>query len=463
MVAGRRLGLPVLVGTLLATWIGSGSIIGGAGLAWRAGFASLWNPAGAWIGIVVLFFIAGRARRLAGRTVPEVLEARYNPLARVLAMAVTVLAYTVITSYQFRAGGMILHLLTGIPLDTGFLLTAVFVIAFTALAGMLSVAYTDFVNGMILTIGLLTTLAVISVQAGGWGEIAARLEPGFFAPVHGEVSGVNAFNLMLPTLFLLLGESNMYGRFFSARSSGIATRAVVFWLLGVIVIETAVVSIAVAGRALYPDLHEIYPDIAAFGSPSEVIIPHMIATAVHPAVGALLLAAVAAVIVSTATSFLLTPATNLVHDFWTRFVQRDTADRAKVWLLRAVVIGLGIWAYMQLAYFENVLQAALYAYTMYGASITPAVLAAFFWKRATPAAGAASIFAGMLTTLGWQFWVQPSLAETTIGAVNAVIPALLFSTATLILVSVATRPPEPAKWAPFFRHGDDSQPSDRTA
>jgi solute:Na+ symporter, SSS family len=140
MIAGRRLGLPVLVGTLLATWIGSGSIIGGAGLAWRSGFASLWSPAGAWIGIAILFFIAGRARRLAGRTVPEVLEARYNPMARLLAMAVTVLAYTVITSYQFRAGGMILHLLTGIPLDTGFLLTALVVITITALDGMLSVA-----------------------------------------------------------------------------------------------------------------------------------------------------------------------------------------------------------------------------------------------------------------------------------------------------------------------------------
>jgi solute:Na+ symporter, SSS family len=428
--------------------------IGGAGLAWRAGFASLWSPAGAWIGIAVLFFIAGRVRRLAGRTVPEILEARYNPTARLLAMVVTVLAYTVITSYQFRAGGMILHLLTGIPLDTGFLLTALFVITFTALAGMLSVAYTDFVNGVILTLGLVTTLAVITVQAGGWGEIAARLEPGFFAPIHGEVAGVNVFNLMLPTLFLLLGESNIYGRFFSARDSGVATRAVVWWIVGVILIETTVVAIGVAGRALYPNLAEIYPDLVTFGDASEVIIPHMIMHAIHPVLGVLLLATVAAVIVSTATSFLLTPSTNLVHDFWTRFVRRDTSDHTKVWLLRAVVIGLGTWAYLQVAFFENVLQAALYAYTMYGASITPAVLAAFFWKRVSVAGGTASIAAGMVTTLTWQFLVQPALDPAGLGTFNAVIPALLVSTATLVVVSLLTKPPPESRWQPFFRRED---------
>lgn len=457
MVAGRRLGVPVLVGTLLATWIGSGSIIAGAGLAWRNGFAGLWSPSGAWIGILIIFFIAGRARRLAGRTVPEILETRYNPLARVLAMAVIVLAYTVITSYQFRAGGMILHLLTGLPLETGILMTAVFVIAFTALAGMLSVAYTDFVNGVILTVGILVTLIVVTMQAGGWGEISARLGPGFFMPVHGEVQGVMTLNLMLPTLFLLLGESNMYGRFFSAKTSNAATWAVGFWLIGVIVVETAVVAIGVAGRALYPNLSELYPDIP---QASEMIFPHMIVSALHPALGAVLLAAVAAVIVSTATSFLLTPSTNLVHDFWTRFVRKNTTDKVKVWLLRGVVIGLGVWAWIQVAFFENVLQAALYAYTMYGASITPAVLAAFLWKRATPSAGAASIVAGMITTLAWQFLIQPNLDPAGLGAFRAVIPALLFSTLTLIAVALATKPPDPSKWRPFFRRSDVPDPEE---
>lgn len=458
MVAGRSLGLTVLVGTLLATWIGSGSIIASAGLSWRVGFAALWGPSGAWLGILVLFFIAGRARRFGAFTVPDILEGRYNALARVLGTIVTVIAYTVIVSYQFRAGGMVLRLVTGVELEVGIAITAAFVIAYTALAGMLSVAYTDLVNGVILTVGILVTLVVVLANAGGFAGIAELAGPAHFQPFHGEASGVGVANLFLPTLFLLLGESNMYGRFFSARSAGVATKAVVGWMIGVVIIETAIVAIGVSGRALYPNLPELYPQIEATGSASEVVIPHMIVHMLHPAVGALLLAAVAAVIVSTGDSFLLTPATNIVHDVWTRFVQRDLSSRATVWLLRGVVIGLGAWAYIQVTWFTNVLQAALYAYTMYGAGITPAVLGAFFWKRATPAGGAASVAAGMLVTLLWEFVVQPRLDSAGLGAVDPVIPALLASVVTLVLVSLLGRPPAREKWAPFFRWQDEQAP-----
>ncbi|MEE9219548.1 MAG: hypothetical protein V3U98_10835, partial [Acidobacteriota bacterium] len=65
MVAGRRLGIGVMVGTLLATWIGTGSLMGAAGLAYRDGLAALWFSASAWIGIIVLYFVAARARRQA--------------------------------------------------------------------------------------------------------------------------------------------------------------------------------------------------------------------------------------------------------------------------------------------------------------------------------------------------------------------------------------------------------------
>lgn len=453
MVAGRRLPTTVLVGTLLATWIGSGSIIASAGLSWRVGFAALWGPSGAWLGIAIIAFVAARARRFAGLTVPDILEARYNPLARVLGTIVTVVAYTVIVSYQFRAGGMVLTMLTGMDLKLGILITAGFVIAYTALAGMLSVAYTDAINGLILTVGLLITLPLVVGDAGGWAAVAERLGEPHFSAFHGEVAGVGVANLFLPTLILLLGESNMYGRFFSARSARVATRAVLWWIVGTIIIESVIVGIGVAGHALYPDLPARYPEVR---NASELIIPHIILTTLHPAMGALLLAAVAAVIVSTADSFLLTPATNLVHDVWTRFVQPDLSQRGRVWLLRGVVIGLGLWAYAQVTLFENVLQAALYAYTMYGAGITPAVLAAFFWRRATPAAGAASVGAGMVVTVVWEFLVQSALEEAGhwLGAVDPVLPALVASIGTLFAVSLATPRPEASKWEPFFRKDD---------
>jgi SSS family solute:Na+ symporter/sodium/proline symporter len=447
-VAGRKLPLVVMVGTLVATWIGTGSIMGNAGLAWRNGFSALWSPLGGVLGIAVVFFLAARARRFAGVTVPEILEVRYHPAARALAAVVTVIAYTVITSYQFRAGGRVLNLVTDLSVDQGIVLTAVFVIAYTALAGMLSVAYTDLINGVIMTVGLVIVLPMIVIQAGGWGAIEATGGSELFDTFNGEVQPLSAWNFMLPSMLLLMGESNMFGRFFSAKSSGVAKHAVIGWIVGVALLETVVIAIGVAGRGMFPNIAELYPDVA---NASEVVIPHMIISSVHPALGVVLVAALAAVIVSTADSFLLTPATNIVNDIWKRFFQPTLDGSREIIVLRSVVVGLGVWAFIQVQFFPNILAAALYAYTMYGAAITPAVLAAFFWKRASVAGGVASIATGMTVTLLWQWFIQPRLDPGGVGMFDAVIPAGISSVAVLVLVSFATPAPAREKWEPFYK------------
>src|SRR5919109_3524001 len=140
LVAGRTLPWHVLVFTLLATWIGSGSLFGGAGLGYRAGFPALWQSAGAWTGIALVYFLAHRVRRIAKYTMPDILELRYGATARVLGTLITAIAYTTITAYQFRGGGRLLNLVAGMDVGTGALITMAFCVVYTALAGMLSVA-----------------------------------------------------------------------------------------------------------------------------------------------------------------------------------------------------------------------------------------------------------------------------------------------------------------------------------
>src|SRR5664280_2239994 len=111
LVAGRSLPAIVLVLTLLSSWIGAGSLFAGAENAFHNGFAALWQPAGGWLGLLIIYFVAPRARKFAQFTIPDLLEARYNTTARVLGTIAILFAYTAITSYQFRAGGDILHLI----------------------------------------------------------------------------------------------------------------------------------------------------------------------------------------------------------------------------------------------------------------------------------------------------------------------------------------------------------------
>ncbi len=431
MVAGRRLSSKVLVGTLLATWIGSGSIIGGAGLAYRKGFSALWFDAGVWVAIIVLYLIAGRVRRFAQFTVPDILEARYNVAARILGSLVTIIAYTAIVSYQFRAGGMVLNLVTGISVDYGMIITALFVIAYTALAGLISVAYTDVVNGIIMSIGFFITLPFLIKSAGGWNGVIARLPAEHFQ-VLGNMTLTEALSYSLPSMLLLLGESNMYQRFFSARDERTARRSVIGWLSGTIVLETLIAVLAIIGSAVFLNIN------------SEAVILYSAKNALPLTVGCFLLAAIVATIVSTADSFLLVPSTNIMRDFYQRFVNPNPSPRKMILYSRIVVVLLGIVAFMQIRFFKGVLEMALYAYTMYGVGITPAVLATFFWKRATPAGGTTSIAAGMTTTLVWEILKQPFDFPT-------VYPALFMSLFCLIIVSLLTPKPSPEKWQPFFK------------
>jgi SSS family solute:Na+ symporter/sodium/proline symporter len=430
MVAARRLSARVLVGTLLATWIGSGSIIASAGLAFDKGFPALWFDAGVWIAIIILYVIAGRARKLAQYTVPDILEIRYNKYARVLGTLVTMVAYTAIVSYQFRAGGMVLNLVTGVSVDHGIIITALFVIGYTVLAGMISVAYTDVVNGVIMIVGLFVTLPFLLNTGGGWSEIASRLPETHFE-VLGELTLLQALGYSLPTMLLLLGESGMYQRFFSARDARTAKRSVVGWIVGTIIVETLIVIIAIVGRGLFADID------------SEMVILHSVKHGLPAIIGCLCLAAIVAVIVSTADSFLLVPSTNFIRDIYQRFINPNASQRRVVLYSRIVVVVLGLFAFVQVRFFERVLEMAIYAYTMYGVGITPAVMAAFFWRRATPAAGVGSIAAGMIITIAWELTGSPFGLPT-------VYPALGASLLSLILISLLTAKPDDSKVRPFF-------------
>src|SRR5216684_9030025 len=135
LVAGRKLPWPVLVFTLLSSWIGAGSLFAGGENAYKNGFAALWQPAGGWLGLLLIYFIAPRARKFAQFTLPDLLEARYNQTARVLGTIAILFAYVGITSYQFKGGGNVLHLIfpETVSQDLGTYIIAAFVILTTAL------------------------------------------------------------------------------------------------------------------------------------------------------------------------------------------------------------------------------------------------------------------------------------------------------------------------------------------
>ncbi|OPZ85190.1 MAG: Cation/acetate symporter ActP [bacterium ADurb.Bin429] len=360
LVAGRQLTWPVLVFTLLSSWIGAGSLFAGGENAYRNGFAALWQPAGGWLGLAVIALIAGRARRLAQFTVPDLLEARFNTTARVFATVAIVISYTMITSYQFKAGGDILHMIFPEVSNTaGMYIIAAFVITFTALAGMASVAYLDLIIGLLVTGISLAALPLLFGSVGGWEGLRAKLPADHFT-VLGPLPLQQALGFLLPTMLLLVGNQGMYQKFFSARSERDARLAVFGWIVGTIVLETAIIAIAVLGSAMLRTDHprEIIPLTARMGLPQ---VP-----------GAILLGGIFAKVISTGNNYLFSPASNLIHDVYKRFIRPDASERRTLLVSRMMVLALGVFALVQGAYFESILRAALYAIVVRGPDRAPA-------------------------------------------------------------------------------------------
>ncbi|HXI04632.1 MAG TPA: sodium:solute symporter family protein [Candidatus Saccharimonadales bacterium] len=474
-VAGRSVPAWKLVATLTCTWIGSGSLIAGAGLAYRMGFSELWLSAGAWVGIACIFFLAGRARRIAQFTLPQVLERRYNATARVLGTITIVIAYTTIAGYQFRGGGMVLKLVAGIPDGWGILITAGFCVLYTALAGMVSVVALDVLNGAIIILAVVIAVPALIYGVGGWSAVTAALPADHFTMFgpddirHVELFGsqmvlpgfVWALGIGLPTFLLLLGESNMYQKFFSAESEKAARKAVVGWILGTIVVETLICVLAVVGSSHFKELgKQTWMILGSERTAEETIILH---TARHGAevglpiwVGVLLLCGAVAIIVSTANAFLLTPSISLTRDIIQRFFWKNMSQKQLLLVQRLLVFVLAAVAWFLLRYYQNVLSMALTAYTVVGAGITPALVAAFLWKRVTVAGGVASIAGGMATTVGITIlngYYQASHGAPWLASDYIALVAAPVSIGLLVVVSLLTPPSPEEKWRPFVDAG----------
>ena len=288
------------------------------------------------------------------------------------------------------------------------------------------------------------TVAEAAGKTDLFGHWAAESDTGASGPMVALV-------FFVPTALLLLGDANVYQRICSARDAGNARRAVGFWVVGVIVLESAISLMGLTGSVAAEQ--GLMPDLAAMGpGATETVIPTLALSVLPQGLGMLMVATMLAIVVSTADSFLLVPATNLTRDVYQRWINPGADGRQVVLISRMLVLVLGFVAFLLVNQFPTILAAAFTAYLIYGTSITPALLAAFLWRRATGAGAVASIVVGTATTLIWTFVLNtegwhPVLAEV-------MFPAVGLSLTALVAVSYMTpRPPEHVL-AKFFEFGD---------
>ena len=424
MTGGHRIPFIILVGSLLATWCGGGGITGSAGVVYTGGpWVGAITFAAPPIGIILLYFIAGKVRKSNKVTVPEIMGARYGKSASIISALCVMLAYVGVLATQLKAAANIMVLLcssSGIELSQGtaLVICTVIIAVITVCGGMVSVAYSDAISALLMIGGFFVAIPVLIAAANAQGVSLPEAK----TTITGGMSGIELLGYFLPSLALMLGDQNMLQRFASAKDSNEAKKSNIGMFVGEVAVIVAIIAFCTQSAKLYPTLD----------TPSNVIFQ----TAVDylPFLfGALVMCACMAFIVTTADSYLLSSATNLTNDIYVAYINPNATDKQKMNVLRVTIAAFSVLAIALTLYFPTVLSLQMTAYTMYGAAITPAILFALFSKKVTPAGGIAGIVAGGAATIGWTMLGTPM-------GIQCAIVAVPVSVIAILVVSAITKP-----------------------
>ena len=389
-VAGRKGSSLFITGSLLATIVGGSATIGMAGLGFTQGLTGAWWLLVGSIGLVFLgLFLAKRVREFRLYTLPGLVEKQYDGRVALAASVLIIIAWVGIIAGQIIAAGKIMSVLgIGDPLLWMVLFTAVFV-AYTILGGQYAVIRTDTVQAVIVFAGIFGGLALVLSRLGGLGGLRSSLPLEQFAfPLSPQFGGVDLIKFLLLIGLTYVVGPDMYSRLFCAKDGQTAKTSTLWAALLIIPVAFGITLIGMGASALFPQI-----------SPEQAL-PMVVKEVLPPFLGGIVLAALLCAVMSSADTTLLSASTILTVDIIGRFKpalgQGETVTISR-WMI--VVLGVGSLA-MALA-LKGVINALLFAYTIYTAGLILPVIAGFYRNRlrVTALGALAAVIGGGLAAL----------------------------------------------------------------
>lgn len=444
LVAGRRLGPFMYMGTLSALVLGGASTIGGVGLGYEYGVSGMWLVVAIGCGILLLSAaFAPLIQRLRVFTVAQALDLRYGPHAG-LVSGIVMWAYTLMLSATSTiAYGTIFRVLLGLDRVPAIALGGLIVLAYSALGGMWSVTLTDIVQFVITTIGIFFILLPVSLtHAGGFTGIRERLDDAAFDLTTIGVGTIVTY-FVIYFFGLLIGQ-DIWQRVFTARSPRVARYGGIACGLYCLAYGLAGALIGASAAVIVPGL-EVPDD--AYVTVTQAVLP--------PGVVGIVLAAALAAIMSTASGSLIATATVARQDIVERLrgrarVGQSSAGAAgageetdEVRANRWYVIGLGIVVVGIALLIQDVVAAMTIAYDVLVGGLLVPILGGLLWRRATGQGALAAIVVGTVATLGTM------AAFGDIYANEPIYAGLGLGAIVFVAVSLLTRPTPPevlAEW-----------------
>lgn len=458
-LGGRKLGPLVTAMSAEASDMSNYLLMGVPGLAYLSGLADVgWTIIGLAAGTYLNWLLTARRLRrytyvTGSYTLPQFFSRRFRDEKNILAtMAaiIIIIFFIPYTASGFAACGKLFSTLFGMNYMTAMVISAVVIVAYTAMGGFLAASATDFIQSILMTIAIVFVLVFTTIKAGGLSAVIenAKALPGYFSftSTYVEQTGTGApYNLLqiITTVSWGLGYFGMPHillRFMAIENEEklkVSRRVASVW---VVIAMSAAVAIGIAGKALsatglIPALH---------GNNTETImvqISSLLAKfGVFPALMAgLVLAGMLASTMSTADSQLLAASSSVSQNILQEKLHLKLTEKQSMLAARLTVIIIAILGIVIARDPDSsVFGIVSFAWAGFGAGFGPIVICALFWKRTTLPGAVAGMASGGVMVFVWKYLVKP------LGGVFGIyelLPAFLVGIGVTVLVSLLTKAP----------------------
>ena len=410
-IAGRHLPLAMIVTTTFATWFGSETVLGIPAKFVNSGLHGVVEDpfgAGSCLILVGLFF-AGKLYRMNLLTISDYYRERYGRSVEIICSIIIMVSYLGWVSAQVTALGLVFNLLSGgsISMPLGMTIGVISVLAYTLFGGMWSVAITDFMQMIILVVGLSTLAIFAGNQAGGADKVVALAVSQDMFKFLPEPNFKDILFFIAAAITIMFGsipQQDVFQRVMSANSLGAATKGPIIG--GVCYILFAFVPMFLVVSALI-----IMPEKAAqlIQEDPQKVLPTLVMEQMPFVMQVLFFGALLSAIKSCASATLLAPSVTFTENIWRQFFPHQGDKQALLAMRITVLVFSGlVLTYAILMQGSSIYEMVSGAYqvTLVGAFI-PLVFG-LYWPKATTQG---AIFAIVLGLLAWLFFLMTPAGE----------------------------------------------------
>ena len=415
----------VVAGRAISTWLGLATIIGtemglitvmyAAQMGYTGGFAAFHIP----VIIALMVFIVGATgmgivplRKAGVLTIPEFYARRFGPKTRVFGALILVLAGVMNMGLFLKFGAVFLGEITGLkePAHIKWIMTAMLglVLAYTMLGGMLSVVLTDYVQFVMLSVGVFVA-TIFSIRHVGWGNLINTVSDlkgtGGFDPLRAESFGPSyiLFMCFVGMAAVVTWQPNV-ARALAAKDTRTARRIFMGGSLGFLIRQLIPCLWGVCAFVFImqnPEFKALFTGVAAKGS--EAAMPFFLAHILPTGILGIIAAAMLAAFMSTHDSYLLSWSSVIVQDIIAPLSRGKVSQKARIRATRICILLIGVFLLVFGLWYDTKGQ-ALWNYmaitgAVYFAGAFVVLLAGAYWKRASSAGAVAAMLAGAFSIL----------------------------------------------------------------